>query len=342
MEQTDEDLKLFHDAFVENGSPRSVELLRWQYFEPPAGRLYVDFAVAEEEKQFLAAIYAVFPVTMRVDGARGLGVQSLNTLTDVRFRGKGLFVKMAAATYERCGNEGVALVYGFPNQNSVHGFWTKLQWQALDPMPHLIRPLRLSFFVDKLTRGKIRLPKFLDVRLARTRTSLPRGWTLRVITELGAEIDEVWRRFSADIGFAVERDSEYLRWRLRRPGAFYETVGLFNERELIGYVIIGHEGDRGGRIMELIYEPAVPQAGTILLREAFRRLAAAGCGTVWAWNYEHSRNHRDFRRAGFIPLPERFNIEHLHSGARSLTTPPSAAVAERGKWYVSMLDSDTN
>ena len=31
MQPTDEDLKLFYNSFIENGSPKSMELIRWQY-----------------------------------------------------------------------------------------------------------------------------------------------------------------------------------------------------------------------------------------------------------------------------------------------------------------------
>src|SRR4051794_31026198 len=95
MEESEADLLLFQRAFETNEGPHPLDLLRWQYFEPPAGRLYVDFAVAETDRPFLAAIYAVFPIFMKVEGRRALGVQSLNTLTDVAFRGKGLFTRMA-------------------------------------------------------------------------------------------------------------------------------------------------------------------------------------------------------------------------------------------------------
>jgi GNAT superfamily N-acetyltransferase len=341
MERTDEDLLLFQQAFTENNSPRSLELLRWQYFEPPAGPLYVDFAVANEDKQYLAAIYAVFPVVMRIKGTRQIGVQSLNTLTDVRYRGKGLFIRLAKSVYERCAREGVAVVYGFPNGNSAHGFFQKLEWQSYDPMPILIRPLRLGYIVSRLSRGKINLPKALDLPLPRPRAALPDGWTLRTITDFGPEFDELWRRFSEGIGFAVERNSEYLRWRLRRPGASYETRALFDGSVLIGYAITGNQHGEGGRVMELIYDPQHPRAGTILLSDAMRRLSAAGCGVVWAWNYEHSSNHKDFVAARFIQLPKRFNIEDLHSGGRSFSTPPQPEAAERKQWYVSGLDSDT-
>ena len=324
-----------------------MELLRWQYFDPPAGKLFVDFAVTPGSDARLAAIYAVFPVAMRVEGKRALGVQSLNTLTDSEFRGKGLFVRLASSLYERSARDGVAVVYGFPNGNSVHGFYKKLDWKSLDPMPMLVRPMRLGWLVRRLTRGKLTLPRWIDPPIPRSRRRLPQGLELRTLSvgEMGDELAAVWERFAADIGFAVERNRDYLQWRLRRPGASYEIIGLFRDAKLIGYAITTmstQESTRAGKIMDLIYDPAEADAGSFLLSEALRRLSAAGCGAVWAWNYDHSLNHPVFHAAGFFRVPHTMIPDQLYSGARSLTAPPSSAASERKNWYVSMLDSDTD
>lgn len=341
MERSEADLVLFQRAFEANETPRPMELLRWQYLDPPAGHLYVDFAVVEGEQPHLAAIYAVFPVAMKVDGRRTLGVQSLDTLTDAAYRGKGLFVRMAKANYERCAREGVEIVYGFPNGNSVHGFLTKLEWKSHDPMPMMIKPLRLGYAINRLSRGRIRLPKWLDLPLRARAARAHPGWELRKVAEPGPDFDAVWKSFAAAIPFAVERDGEYLRWRLRRPGASYETIGLFEGDRMIGYIVTAMTG-RAGKIMELLSDPAFPGADSHLLADAVRRMRRAGCDAVWAWNFDHSPNHPAFRRAGFLTLPPRLIPAQLHAGARSLTTPPSEAAGERRNWYVSMFDSDTD
>lgn len=341
MQRTEEDLLLFQRALDANASPRALELLRWQYFEPPADKLFVDFALTSGSDPRLAAIYAVFPVAMRVEGRRALGVQSLNTLTDAAFRGKGLFIRLAESNYERSARDGIEVVYGFPNGNSVHGFYKKLAWKPLDPMPMMVRPLRASWVIKRMTRGKVRLPGWLDLPVPRRKARLSAGWNLRTLSHIDDELTGIWQRFSADIGFAVERDREYLQWRLRKPGASYEVVGAFRNETLLGFAIIAVSGE-AGKVMDLLYDPAEPETGSFLLAEAMSRLSKAGCGAAWAWSYDHSRNHGMFRKAGFLQVPARLIPDQLYSGARSLTTPSSTATAERRNWYVSMLDSDTD
>ena len=116
MGTSKEDLRLFRDCFNRNGSQRTDARLVWQYVENPTGTVYVDLAVAGNR---VASIYASLPVRMRINGAVRLAIQSLDTLTDVEYRGQGLFVRLARSLFARATDERVALVYGFPNGNSA-------------------------------------------------------------------------------------------------------------------------------------------------------------------------------------------------------------------------------
>src|SRR4051812_7404809 len=107
MQPTDADLARFKRCFDENNSvPRSVSLLDWQYRRPPAAAILVDFAVdgsveSPAENTEVAGIYAVFPVRFKIGAEERIGVQSLDTLTDHRYRGKGIFTSLARSLYDR-------------------------------------------------------------------------------------------------------------------------------------------------------------------------------------------------------------------------------------------------
>src|SRR5262249_33992641 len=141
------------DCFARNSErPRRTESLEWLYLKnTAAGRLFVD--VAEQDER-VVAIYASLPGWFRVDGRRLLALQSLDTLTDGAYRGRGLFLSLARSLYARAGGAGCAFVYGFPNGNSAAGFFGKLGWAKLDPVPFLVRPLRMPYVAGKVERLK--------------------------------------------------------------------------------------------------------------------------------------------------------------------------------------------
>src|SRR6185312_14808637 len=72
-----------------------------------------------------------------------LSAQSADTMTHPRYRNKGLFVELATLTYQLCREVGIELIFGFPNQNSVHGFINRLGWQMSETMDCFIIPTGL-------------------------------------------------------------------------------------------------------------------------------------------------------------------------------------------------------
>lgn len=346
MESTPADVALVKAAFERNGFARSSAQLTWQYLHNPTGKLFVDFAIPSTDTARVAAIYSVMPVFVRLNGQVVLGTQSLDTLTDVDFRGKGLFTKMALNVFSRCERNGVACVYGFPNGSSAPGFFKKLGWARLDPVPFLVRPLRANFILRRLGPLKAlaeRLPTIPVSRLGRP--TLPRSHEIRPITHFDERIDGLWDRFAQGIGAAVHRDARYLSWRLfAKPETHYRVLGLYENSRLIAFCAFAAHDKHGGRVgyvLELLHEPGRADDAQRLLQECTADLADDGAEVVLAWCLDHSPNFRAYSTNGFFHLPERLRPIELHVGVRPLCAPPEANLGNRRNWYLSYLDSDT-
>jgi GNAT superfamily N-acetyltransferase len=344
MQASGEDLERFRVCFERNGSPRTEARVRWQYADNPTGALFVDFAVDPARPDAIAGIYAVQPVRMRVGAEVRLAVQSVDTLVDEGYRGQGLFVKMARAVYARCEADGCAMVYGFPNGNSAHGFFERLEWQRLDPVPFLVRPLRTRYATDRLLKSaswKGLLPNARVPVWGRP----SRGGRIEPLTDFDARTDRVWREFSRGIVLGVERDARYLNWRLRDhwSGA-YRTLAYHEGDALLGFVsyaVLGKHGGRVAYVMELLHEPWRADVGRALLAEALRRAEQEGADVALAWCLPHAPNRGAFGAQGFVPLPERLWPIELHVGARGFGLPSWVDPADRRGWYLSYCDSDT-
>ncbi len=245
MRETRDELQRFKACFDANGLPKHLDELEWRFLANPAGPLLVDFAIdAEGPDETVAAIYATMPVRAKLEREPCLAVQSLDTLTDSDYRGRGLFRKLADAAYEQLRARGVAFVYGFPNENSAHAFFERLGWSSLDPMPYLFRPLRLGYLLEKT-----RLPRRVWAPVARLpipipvwRRRLAADLEIRTVEQFDESFDRLWEDFASQIDVAVCRDREYLTWRLsERPGETYRTLGLYRESRLEGFVSFCHK-----------------------------------------------------------------------------------------------------
>jgi GNAT superfamily N-acetyltransferase len=109
----------------------TIEYLRWLYAANPAGTV-VGFDAWDDDT--LAAHYVCVPASVFVGGRIRRALLSLNTATRPAYQGKGLFTKLAAATYEGAKAKGFECVYGVANANSTPGFVRKLGFQLVTPL----------------------------------------------------------------------------------------------------------------------------------------------------------------------------------------------------------------
>lgn len=109
----------------------TFEYLKWQYFANPDGDVIGYDAYVDGE---IVAHYVVEPLVACLYGKPARGVLSLNTATHPRHQGKGLFVKLAAATYDLARELGYEFVVGVANANSTPGFVRKLKFQLVSPL----------------------------------------------------------------------------------------------------------------------------------------------------------------------------------------------------------------
>ena len=123
--------ELLGRVFPKSRSLSDVNYLKWLYSENPAGRVKGCDAW---DGDVLAAHYVCIPVTATLDGQSSKGLLSLNTVTDPKYQGHGLFTKLAHATFEQAGYDNFDFVYGVANANSTHGFTKKLGFQLVAPL----------------------------------------------------------------------------------------------------------------------------------------------------------------------------------------------------------------
>lgn len=338
-----EDLQTYKACFDNNDDPKSLLRLEWMHFKNPVEECYVDFAVHEESKK-IGGLYAVFPVRFKYFKDTIIGSQSIDTLVDKHHRRKGLFKKLAASLYERCKNNGVQFVYGFPNDQSAFAFFNRLEWTPIGDVPFLIKIINLKYIKEKLAAKSKALSYLVPgLKLSRTKEiQLQEGMVIKEIEGFfPSEIDTIWNAFSQNINFAVHRDSKYLNWRIfEKPEQNYQVNGLYDNDKLVGFiafVISEKHGGRIGYVVEYMYLPTYKEAAENLLIYADKQMSLGGADAILAWNFQHSPNHKAFKKIGFIKFPEKLKPIKLFFGIRFFENH----TIQMKDWYISYCDSDT-
>lgn len=330
----------YKDCFDKNGSPKSLDKINWQFLENPVNQQFVDIAI-DPTNEKVAAIYAIAPVKFKIGDQQVVGSQSLDTITDVDYRGKGLFINLAKSVYDKAAANQVKLVYGFPNGNSIHGFAKKLDWQVLDPVPFLLKPLNSSYFSKK-----IKFLSWLPNLPIGFKSAVAKNVEIREEFAFPDQVNALWDKFAKSITVAVQRDKEYLTWRyLNKPQEDYKILHAYTQAgAYIGYIIYCVKGKHGGKIgyiMEYIYDPQHSDLASNLMKQAVNSIIEEKADCILGWSMEHSLPYQTYKKSGFMNLPEKFRPIELHFGARAFDPQFALLINERKNWYLSYSDSDT-
>lgn len=336
LDLTLDTIDLFVDCFRANGISLDPESVKWLYICNDTSRCVVNIAY-DFTKSRVAGIYALTCLRFKVFDSQVLGATSIDTITDKNYRRQGLFYRLALDVYDRALAQGISIVHGFPNKNSVQGYRNKINYRMQDPIPFLIRPLKA-----RLSKYAQWLP---DINFPVRKHKSP-----FVFIEDGSgfplDVNEIWRKFSEDIGVAVIRDKSFLEWRFcRKPNGGYRILHCRNtEGEYLGFIVFlirpNSSGGYNSYIMDLMYPPSLPLVGKALLDYAVSEISREKVDFVMCLCYPHSPNFNIFRSRLFFRMPRFLAPSDNHFGYKVLDSSLERRI-KRQDWYLSYADSDT-
>jgi len=167
------------------------------------GVQYVGYLAYDGDREPLA-FYAVIPCFLKYDERLVLAAQSADTMTNPNFRFKGLFVELSNLTFKLCRQEGIFIVFGFPNQNSYHGAVNKLSWQLTETLHYFSIPAA-RFSLEGLAAKHPLL------------TKLYKRYTARILQKYLLPQNGIANSLIAE-GFAgVDRSEAYLAYKTYSP-----------------------------------------------------------------------------------------------------------------------------
>ncbi|CAN5464186.1 hypothetical protein BH09BAC6_BH09BAC6_31670 [soil metagenome] len=338
------ELENYRLCFLKNGTDRNIENLQWLHQQNLAGTNTIFYAM---DGNSIAAIYTALPVMLTIEGNTVPALQSIDTMTDINHRGKGLFIKLASALYNDATENKFSLVYGFPNENSASGFFKKLKWISFGEAPFLIKPINLSYFFKKILNRKKQTDFSSSNHIfdAPESVQLKQGLVIKKIDGFDSGYDALWQTAIKSFKVGINRNAAYMNWRyVDKPDEHYYRYGLYKNNNLQAVIVFAikkkHDG-KIGYIMELIFSPGDPKKGKVLLKFAGRMFKSQDTDAVLAWCFEHSFNYPTYKSAGYYKLPLKLRPQKLFLGVRAFDENKRSLIENPQNWYISYSDSDT-
>lgn len=342
----DDQVTRISNIFSKNNNEKSFAHLKWQYLNAPGGGAYTAFSVSHDGTD--AAVYSVFKVKVKINERHGIASQSLDTLTDQGHRGKGLFSGLAEAVFERCEEDGVAFVYGFPNASSAPGFFNKLRWKKIGSPPFRVYLNNIFYPISYLVGKNIYIINILFYLYVLAKISYLRMRTgVVVVDEVGYQLagyDSLWEKFSRNLPVSLWRSADYMHWRYQeKPGKSYFHKSVCMDGKVIGlvvYTVLAKHGGKVGYVMDLIFDPDKPMIGELLLAESVKHMSDLHVDAILAWADKSFSVNKAYVSLAFLTLPRRLQPIKLYFGYRAFGSIANAEI-KKSDFYVSYADSDT-
>ena len=217
---------------------------------------YVGFMAYHADGEPLA-YYGVLPCFMQYKGGVVLAAQSADTMTNPKYRYKGLFVELSLITFELCKKLGITFVFGFPNQNSYHGAVNKLGWKMTHSMERFYVPvdgLPLELTASRFSWLKPLYTRYVD----------------RVFGQYTLAQPGLANAFSAEGFGGISRDERYLLYRTYSPSRVIRIGKAQVWMRVRGGLVIGDLQVAGRDFVSTIGE----------LRELARRAGLGGISFI--------------------------------------------------------------
>jgi hypothetical protein len=340
--------KLYEFVF---DTPMPLDLWNWRYLENPTGKVAILLAISGEDGT-LAGQYALCPMPMTMGAEDIVGALSLDTMVHPNFQGQRMFTILAEDLYQRIADDGVPVVYGFPNGQSHPGFEKYLKWEDLvEHLPVYVRPLRISHLLAKV------LPQPLLAQLAGplagtgyqmwrlTRGGPARAFRVTTVSGFDERWDTLWQQARGLAPIMVRRERSYLNWRyVNHPYHDYTIFSVERDNALLGYAVLRIQelsGLQTGFIADLLTLPGESGVAETLIEAVVAESKAKGCDMVSCLMLTHLPYAASLRRSGFLLAPSRVMPQELYLGARNNSTSlEDTFVHDFKNWYITWGDHD--
>lgn len=326
---------------------RSLSHWYWEFLNNPEG---FNTLLAVDENHIIGHLAALkrkinigeleIPASIEVEG-----------VTHPKYGRQGIFVSLGEKLLSDLEKEHIALVYGFPNENALHGH-RKLNCIELFKLHVMIRPLNFKKVSEKSLSNKI--SRFFAIVAGRITFSLfyrpkkPRiesGVEIKMLDEFDSRFDDFWKKAQAHFNIILKRDSKYLNWRfIRNPSRKYEVFVALKDEQILAWIIVRvfeRYGLKNGAIVDMLALPESKGAAQALIHTAIEHFKQKDVDLMACSIPKWSDYYTVLKKCGFATCPKKLNPKEESFIVYPLSTEIDIDFVKKGtNWYITWGDTD--
>jgi len=341
----------FRKIFGENVfRSTSEEYYDWKIFRNPyhKGKTFL-----ERKEGMVVGSFTITPKKISIHGKELLAAETGDAFTHSQFRRRGISTKLRISSTKFALNEGIQVVYGIPNSQSLSVS------KKTDRLPcpfvrlslmtkplRILRTIVISIINLSLGRKLDSSFSFLFTMLMKKfyRSIFPRlksistneSFNIFTLDKFTDEIDGLWG--SQRYIFFTIRDKTYLNWRYFENPDKYQIIVAKSGNEYLGYVVtkISKSG-KAASICDFITVDDRLDVFNALIQKAEDILRKAGVLWIQLWCVDDSPYYQALLGQAYYDQGLAFRQPVV---VFSGTDYGKKLLEEDGKWHFTMSDSD--
>ena len=335
---------LFRLCFPEvaEETPATEEHYRWKFqsvrHTPPS------YEYVAQLDQKLGGYYAAIPFRYTIGGHSALAGMVCDVMTHPEARGKGIFTKLGAYALGQMQEAGVNFTTGYPIRPEVIPGHLKVGWKVVENMPVYVKVLSARKVLQQKGVGFLAPLANPIILLSHAFVCASKAYSVEKMTPNEA-VESPWypaflRQWRAHVANALDKDSDFLKWRLGAPRTDYHFfVARNNHGEPVG-ICITRATDLQGvptlAIVDLMLLPGQFKAFSSLDAALVKEVRSRGCELIATMLAERWARQYCFLGSLYIKSPHVFSLIVKHLG----TQPAPETLFQPASWHTMWIDSD--
>lgn len=246
-EELQEQRLLFEECFPENiGTPvLNNEHYVWKFKSFPTTEKKNAYEYIAKLNNEMTAYYAAIPYQYIINGKLFHSAMVCDVMTGTKARGKGVFTKLGVYSTNQFALEGLAFSTGYPIRPEVIPGHKKAGWDLPFEIPMYGKFLKMNSFLKTKNKQFLVFPAnfllklfnfFFSLNFDKNRVLSVENYNSLQIDEIKG-LDDFFEKWRNEQTIALNKNVEFLKWRLSAPEKNYHIIVLRKKNEIIGYSV---------------------------------------------------------------------------------------------------------
>jgi hypothetical protein len=335
---------LFNSVF---NKERSLNQWSWEFTKNPFG--FKAF-VAQENQKIVGYLGAINRRIIII-GNEFLASMEVDGMTHPEYGRQGIFVGLGKRLLSESKEDGMDIVYGFPNENALPGH-RKMQCVKLSSLHIMIKPVNYNniskkMFSNSVVRFFANLTGKLTFKLfyRPKKHHLDNEVVIKTIEEFDPRFDEFWKKAQNNHNIILKRDSKYLNWRyIKSPEIEYKIFAAEKDNRVLAWMVV-RTLDRfdlkNGAIVDMLALPGCEDIVCAMTLKAVGYLKQKNVDLIAVSIPRSSIYYGILKKCGFMNCPKKLNPKEepfiIYPLSKNSNTD---YVKNAANWYITWGDTD--